>query len=85
MVICYFRKLPTFFQARNLAHEENTYYYDFKADQYFRKDAVAYNFYKCMKCFCMASGCFSYRYKRVWIKWAAQYYVRAIKNGGKTK
>ena len=85
MTICYYRKLPSFFEARNLAHPENAHYYKFKASQYEHKDLIGHSFYECMKCLCRASECFSYKYKRLWVRWAAIYYVRAIKNGGRTK
>ena len=85
MTINYFRRLPSFLECKSLADKAYTTYYDFQAAKYHKKDIVAHSFYECMKCLCMANGCFSYTFKQLWIEWAARYYIRAIRNGGKTK
>ena len=85
MYVHYFRKLPTFLKARSLASKELVYYYEFKAKQYYKVDEVAHSFYSCMKYLSIASVGVSYGYMRMWVELAARYYVKAIKNGGKTK
>ena len=82
MDIVYTRKLPTFHEMKLYANKELFVYYRKHSAKHFNKDVVAYCFYECLICLSLRDTC---GYPNNWISYAAKFYVRAIKKGGKTK